>query len=214
MKHSKNARGNGVLAISSGAVILAAVAGLGLAMHGSVHAQSRPTATPARPGSRVVRDYSETPPAQPSVVQEPVVPTSSLPTPRPPYVAGSAHPLTGTPNATAVADAVAASGLPEGPNGSFVIDSGWQIGNSLQVWTGHFSESATPALVTIQGSASAMYLLNMNGAPGPAMIRGVNGNWILIEEGLGYEVFNYTTDAIESSNQDGAPGATTRIGHT
>ncbi len=66
-------------------------------------------------------------------------------------------------------------------------------------------------MLEIAGQSAVFYPLSINGAPRNAYIRGINGDWVLVAQGFGYEVFNYKTHSVESSDPNGTPGATTHI---
>lgn len=72
---------------------------------------------------------------------------------------------------------------------------------------GSFRLSGTPGLVVWRPRSQAvrMIALFMNGSPGPATIEGVNGNRVVIQQGLGYETYDEVTGAVGRADNKGDP---------
>ena len=203
-------RNRRALLVSCTAALL--VAGGAVLAYGNHVANATALISPLHPARPVVHvsPNSMTSAPPPTAVQVPVLPSATLPVPQPPYAADAAHPLAGQPDASVVSAAVSAAGQTQ--SGQFIVNSGWQVRESIQVWSGYFSGSGQPEALEVQGgSAPSLYPLHILGAPGPAYIKGLNGEWVLIQQGFGYEVFDYVTHAAETSDQSGNPGATTSI---
>lgn len=68
-----------------------------------------------------------------------------------------------------------------------------------------------PAIVTLSGNNAKLYELMDDGAPGPAYVDGVKGDWVLVGQGYGYQVFNYQTHVLDRSDQYANPGKSTKL---
>lgn len=130
----------------------------------------------------------------------PDVPPPTLPVPQQPYTSNEPHPI----STSTFTSSIVRSSVTPGPNqGQFVVNSAWQITPNLSVASGSFQTSGEPGIITLTSSGVTSFTpLAPDGATGPAYIKGVKGDWVLIAQGYGYAVFNFQTHQTARSDQN------------
>lgn len=79
------------------------------------------------------------------------------------------------------------------------------VAPSLSLVTGHLA-NGKPGLVAYSPDGTAKYIgIAVIGAPGPADIKGVEGDWVLMAQGRGYQVYNYKTGELSRSDETATP---------
>lgn len=142
---------------------------------------------------------------------QPKVPAPTWPKPQKPYSATEPHPIPIPKLSPTHVDRAAKSATPA-PGwhlGKFTLNGAWQIHPSIQVVVG--TRMGWPFIVATKNGTLKWYRLGIEGAPGPAVIEAVKGDWVLLKQGYGYQVFNWKTGQRSSSNQNGVPGTHTKL---
>lgn len=186
------------------AMIMLAIAGIALpaATHGqralaadaiAAHRGTGMSPPATRPSQPVVPPPTVPPP------QSVVIPPPALPQPKRPYTTHENHPV---PPSVFSRSVITTATKAQVKQGAFVVDSAWRLTSGLIVATGHFKTSEMPGIITRAPKGGTWFSeLFTDGAPGPAYIKGVKGNWVLIAQGYGYTVFNYRTHQVARSDR-------------
>lgn len=90
--------------------------------------------------------------------------------------------------------------------GEFQVVSAWQVDVDLEVAAGGFTGTGHPGIITIpSGGTPELITFPVSGAPGPAWIKDVKGDLVLIAQGHGHVVYDFKTGRVSRSDEDGNP---------
>ncbi len=83
----------------------------------------------------------------------------------------------------------------------FALVSAWQVRGGLHVATGYIPARGAPGMVILYGDGTALFRpFPVQGTPGPARIREVRGEWVIIHQGRGTMAYNYRTGLLRRAD--------------